>query len=126
MKKLILVMVVMVVVMGSGCLDIFKIEVIQTPTPTPSPTPSSIPTIIPTPIPINPEVRTVDITVDYKVESLGITLYDDSYTYRLENTTMTDDEIRVKVDEKVKKVSQDKSINPDWVTYECLIVLVKR
>ena len=119
-------MVVMVVVMGCGCLDIFRIEVIQTPTPTPSPTPSSIPTITPTPIPINPEVRTVDITVDYKVKSLGITLHDDSYTYRLENTTMTDDEIRVKVGEKVREVAQDKNINPDWVTYECLIEVVRR
>ena len=130
MKKVILVMLVMVVVMGCGCLDIFRIEVIQTPTPTPtpsytsSPTSPSVPTI--TPIPINPEVRTVDITVDYKVKSLGITLYDDSYTYRLENTTMTDDEILVKVDEKVREVAQDKNINPDWVTYECLIEVVRR
>lgn len=118
MKKLILVMVIMVVIAGCGCIDIFKIEVIQTPTPSPLPTP--------TPVPINPEVRTVDITVDYKVESLGITLYDDSYTYRLENTTMTDDEIRVKVGEKVREVAQDKNIKPDWVTYECLIEVVRR
>ena len=121
-------MVVMVVVMGCGCLDIFKIEVIQTPTPTPSytssPTSPSVPTI--TPIPIEPEVRTVDITVNYKVESLGMTLYDDSYAYRLENTTMTDDEIRVKVGEKVREVAQDKNIDPDWVSYECLIEVVRR
>ena len=134
MKKVILVILVMlvvVVVMGCGCLDIFRIEVI-TPTPTPSPTPSytssptspSAPTI--TPISINPEVRTVDITVDYKVKSLGITLYDDSYTYRLENTTMKDDEIRVKVDKKVREVAQDKNINPDWVTYKCSIEVVRR
>ena len=117
-KKLFLAMVVLVAIAGCGCIDIFKIEVIQTPTPIPLP--------IPTPPPINPELRTVDITVDYEVKSLGITLYDDSYTYRLENTTMTDDEIQVKVGEKVREVAQDKNIDPDRVTYECLIVVVRR
>ncbi|MCK4526187.1 hypothetical protein KAW18_02350 [candidate division WOR-3 bacterium] len=126
MKKLILAMVIMVVIVGSGCIDIFKIEVIQTPTPIPTPISTSTSTPSPTPVPINPEVRTVDITVNYEVKSLGITLYDDSYTYRLENTTMTDDEIQVKVGEKVREVAQDKNIDPDRVTYECLIVVVRR
>ena len=121
-KKLFLAMVVLVAIAGCGCIDIFKIEVIQTPTPIPTP----VLMHIPTPVPINPELRTVDITVDYEVKSLGITLYDDSYTYRLENTTMTDDEIQVKVGEKVREVAQDKNIDPDRVTYECLIVVVRR
>ena len=125
-KKLFLAMVVLVAIAGCGCIDIFKKEVIQTPTPIPTPISTSTSTPSPTPVPINPEVRTVDITVDYEVKSLGITLYDDSYTYRLENTTMTDDEIQVKVGEKVREVAQDKNIDPDRVTYECLIVVVRR
>jgi len=118
-KKLFLMIVVIITIAGSGCLDIFDMEIIQTPTPVPTPIVTPIPTTIPTPA--EPEVRTVDITVDYKVKSLGITLYDDSYTYRLENTTMTDDEIRVEVGKKVEEVAQDKKVDMDWVSYECSI-----
>lgn len=117
MRKLILVMVVVIAIAGCGCMDRSDTEIIQTPILTPTPTP--------TPIPVESGVRTIDITVNYKVETMGIILYEDSYAYRLENTPMTDDEIRVMVGEKVKEVAQDKNVNLDWITYNCSIEVVR-
>lgn len=110
MKKLILAMVIVIVITAiSGCIFNPNTEIVPTPTPTPTPTP------------MEPEVRDVDVIVDYTVKKFGVRLHSGNYTYRLNNTMMTDDEIRTMVDEKVKEISQDRNINPDWIDYVCLI-----
>ncbi len=70
-------------------------------------------------------VRTVDITVDYTVKKIGITLYEGSYTYTLEDTLMTDNEIYDMVEVKVREIAIEKGVNPDWVTYKCSIEVLE-
>lgn len=121
-EKIVLVALVLTAAMCVGCVDTPVEMVVPTPVPTPTPMSAQIPTSTPE---IEPVVRTVDITVDYTVKKLGITLYKDSYTYKLENTTMSDSEIRSMVQEKINEIAADYNINPDCVAYECSIVEVE-
>lgn len=120
-EKIVLVALVLMAAMCVGCVDTPGEMVVPTPVPTPMSAPIPMSTSE-----IEPVVRTVDITVDYTVKKLGITLYKDSYTYKLENTTMSDGEIRSMVQEKINELAADYNINPDCVAYECSIVEVEQ